>query len=47
MRSFLVLFFTEGVINILAIAALVQDDNQEMALVWVRVEPSGKGDKQC
>lgn len=31
MRSFLVLFFTEGVINISAVAVLVQDDNQEMA----------------
>lgn len=36
------LFFTEGVINISAIAVLVQDDNQEMALVGYAWSPAGR-----
>lgn len=36
------LFFTEGAINISAIAGLVQDDNQEMALVGYVWSPAGR-----
>lgn len=36
------LFFTEGAINILAIAVLVQDDNQEIASVGYVWRPSGR-----
>lgn len=36
------LFFTEGVINILAIAVLMQDDNQEIALVGYVWSPAGR-----
>lgn len=36
------LVFTEGSINILAIAVLVQDDNQEMALVGFMWSPAGR-----
>lgn len=36
------LFFTEGVINISAVAVLVQDDNQEMALVGYAWSPAGR-----
>lgn len=36
------LFFTEGAINILAIAALVQDDNQEVALAGFMWSPAGR-----